>query len=240
VIAHEKSRPTRLVEITRRDGTTERRTEELVRGRWQQAGEHTRVRGEIVEQAARRQVDEELIDEKAGRTATPAGKEKLVDHHRIHHQDDAGRGFDDVIVEFRGDPPEAYIRIVETKDYPNGTVPLGDITAIRKNMDKNLDRLISMARRAQRGDKDDVGGLDKLPDVQRDAIVDALREKRVQVEMRLGPSTTIDEATLGTVKQEIEDRFGAGSFIIEPKSVNQGYIDDVITDRYGKPKRRRR
>jgi hypothetical protein len=235
-LAHENSRRTRLVEVTRPDGTFERRTEELIDGKWRQAGDHTRLRGDLVEVAARRQVDQELRAEMWGETATPDGKEKLVEVLRIDHQDQAGRGFDDVIVEFRGDPPVAHIRIVETKDYPNKSVPKNDITAIRKNMDKNLTRLRDLVDEALGGAK--VAGLDGVDDLNKvQLILDALNADRVQVEMRLGPTTRISKRTMEDVRAEIDDRFGPGSFVMEETNVKQEHIDEVVTDRYGDPRR---
>ena len=60
---------------------------------------------------------------------------------RVQHQNAQGQGFDDVVVEFRGDPPKAKIRIVEIKDYPGRYLQASEMSAIRENLHQNMKAL---------------------------------------------------------------------------------------------------
>lgn len=250
VLAHEKSRKHRLVEIKDEQGNViDTRTEERVKNRWQQSGEHSRARGEIAEHAARRQIDAELDAEMrrqgddAGSDAesASAGQEgqakraPLTGHGRIDNQTGSGSGFDDVVIEFRGsgDALEATVRIVETKEYPNRTVPLADMTAIRSNIDDNLKRLTVQVANGRAAATEAKDGLHAGMTVEQyEAIQDALlRDGGVHVELRLGETTRVSSDALRQLKSEVEQRFGAGTFR-GAANIEQDFVDASVREMF--------
>ncbi|HWO21740.1 MAG TPA: hypothetical protein VNO30_23380 [Kofleriaceae bacterium] len=196
VLATEPPEIYRRVRLTLPDGTIHTREEYLSRKRgWVQAGEHTTRRSAITEQAARDQLTHELDAEKAlVRDSTQSSKpDRLVDWMRIQHQNAQGQGFDDVIVEFRGDPPKARIRIIEVKDYPNRNVSLGEMSAIRENLNANMERLRREIREAVKA-KTPVtrpAGYHHLTEAQLAALQQAMQNSDFTIELHLGPKTSI-------------------------------------------------
>ncbi len=213
-LATEKPETYRLVKVEKRDGTTQERLEykSAKRGGWVLAGEQSSRRGMAVEKAARDQLTAELdVEKKLGTDPmmTPR-KDRLTDWMRIPHQNAQGQGFDDVVVEFRGDPPTAKIRIIEVKDYPNRNVSLGEMSAIRENLVANMRRLrddISDAVNAPAPGKRPAA-FRHLSKEQVAALGRAVDENAFRVELRLSETTSIgpearSNSVLGKLRAEL-------------------------------------
>jgi hypothetical protein len=207
LLATEPARRYRLVNVEKPNGTVDQRLEIYSRkrgNRWVQAGEHSTRRGERVAQAARNQLHDELTAEKteAADPHNPTSKDpnRLVEFVRVENQTPHGGGFDDVLIEFRGDPPTALIRIVEVKDYPNRNVAMGEMTAIRENRHQNLRRLrlgIENAVHARTlGERPEP--FRNLTAAQINALRTAEDANNFRVELRLGPSTEIGAESRGS------------------------------------------
>jgi len=246
LLATEPAKRYRLVNVEKPNGTVDQRLEIYSRkrgNRWIQAGEHSTLRGERVAQAARNQLDDELTAEKqeGADPHNPKSKDpdRLVEFVRVENQTPQGGGFDDVLIEFRGDPPTATIRIVEVKDYPNRNVVMGEMTAIRENRHQNLRRLrmeIAEAVRA-REPRERPAPFRNLTTGQIKALAKAENTNNFRVELRLGPSTSIgsenhSSATiLAKLRAELKASpdFGGRDVLdpAPPKTVAQQAIDDL-------------
>ena len=199
MLATEPALQYRLVKVEKPGGLTEQRLELHSRRRrgWVQAGAHATRRGERVAMAARNQLHAELAAEKAAAADphNPMSKDphRLVEFVRVENQTPQGGGFDDVLIEFRGDPPTALIRIIEIKDYPNRNVSLAEMTAIRENRHQNLDRLRQQIRTAVHAGTPGERPVPyrHLTANQMKALDGAERTHNFRVELRLGPSTRI-------------------------------------------------
>jgi hypothetical protein len=156
LLATEPSEQYRLVEVTEGKGRPRERLEyySKKRGQWVQAGEHSTRRGALVEKAGREQITRELDAELAAAKKSPNAQDpnRLVRYVRVQHQNARGQGFDDVVVEFRGNPPKAKIRIVEIKDYPGRYLQASQMSAIRENLHQNMKALRRSMRSNQRID----------------------------------------------------------------------------------------
>ena len=151
LLATEPTEQYRLVEVTEGKGPRRERLEYYSKKRrqWVQAGEHSTRRGALVEKAGREQITRELDAELAAAKKSPNAQDpnRLIRYVRVQHQNARGQGFDDVVVEFRGDPPKAKIRIVEIKDHPGRYLQLSEMSALRENLSPNMRR----SRTAWRG-----------------------------------------------------------------------------------------
>jgi len=246
LLATEPAKRYRLVNVEKPNGTVDQRLEIYSRkrgDRWVQAGEHSTRRGARVAQAARNQLHDELAAEKAAATdphnPTSKDPDRLVEFVRVDNQTPQGGGFDDVLIEFRGDPPTALIRIIEVKDYPNRNVAMGEMTAIRENRRANLDRLREEIVKAGRvrtpGERS--APFRNLTDEQLNALRIAERTNNFRVELRLGPSTRIgDEAhssttILAKLRAELKASLDFGGLDVldkaPPKPVDQNAIDAI-------------
>jgi hypothetical protein len=231
-LMHERSKKYRLVDVN-----GELRVEELIkRGRWQLAGEHARNRGLVTEDAARAQVDAELASEM--QKPPDQRRDQLAGFARLDNQTGSGAGFDDVVVEFHGDPPTATIRIIETKDYPNRSVPLADMTAIRDNLVTNRNRLRAQVATALDAATPEgrAPAFREMNDTQVQATFDALNDNNVQVELRLGPTTRVSPQTLDKLRIELAASFGGRDVLAPtPIAVGQDFIDEAAAKRFPSP-----
>jgi len=245
LLATEPALRYRLVKVEKPGGVTEQRLElhSTKRRGWVQAGSHATRRGERVAKAARNQLHDELTTEKAA-AADPNNSmskdpHRLVEFVRVENQTPQGGGFDDVLIEFRGDPPTALIRIIEIKDYPNRNVSLAEMTAIRENRHQNLDRLGKDIRAAgwARTPAECPAPYRNLTTDQIAAIKRALKANNFRVELRLGPSTGIgaeghSSATiLAKLRVELKSSLDFGGRDVldteRPKLVDQNAIDAI-------------
>jgi len=246
LLATEPGRRYRLVNVELPNGTVDQRLEIYSRrrgNRWVQAGEHSTRRGERVAQAARNQLHDELTAEKqaASDPRNPRSKDpnRLVEFVRVENQTTQGGGFDDVLIEFRGVPPTAMIRIIEVKDYPNRNVAMGEMTAIRENRHQNLHRLraeIDKAVRA-RTPGERPARYRNLTTDQIDALELASNTNNFRVELRLGPSTGIGDENhssttiLAKLRAELKASpdFGGRDVLDKapPKPIDQKAIDAI-------------
>lgn len=243
LLATEPPEQYRLVNVEKPHGTVDQRLEfnSKKRGGWVQAGEHSTRRGARVAKAARNQLQEELTAEKqkAADPHAPDSKDpnRLVEFVRVDNQTPTGGGFDDVLIEFRGDPPTATIRIVEVKDYPNRNVSMGEMTAIRENRQANLRRLrdeIGLASQAVTP-AERPASFRSLTADQVDALLIAERTNNFRVELRLGPTTGIgtenhsSTTILSKLRAELKASpdFGGRDVLdtAPPKPVDQKAID---------------
>ena len=246
LLATEPAKRYRLVNVEKPDGTADQRLEIYSRrrgNRWVQAGEHSTRRGERVAQAARNQLHDELTAEKQASADphNPRSKDpnRLVEFVRVDNQTPQGGGFDDVLIEFRGDPPTATIRIIEVKDYPNRNVSMGEMTAIRENRHQNLARLrqeITAAAEAKTPKKRPAPFRSLTTD-QIDALRIAEKSNNFRVELRLGPATEIgaenhnSTTILSKLRAELRasSDFGGRDVLDQapPKRVDQKAIDAI-------------
>jgi hypothetical protein len=236
VLATEPPETYRLVELTTPDGAVHERVEYRSRKRgWVQAGEHTTRRSAATEQAARDQLTHELDAEKqlAHDPAQPQRSDRLVDWMRLQHQNAQGQGFDDVIVEFRGDPPKARIRIIEVKDYPHRNVSLVEMSAIRESLKANMARLRQEIRIAVGANTPAArpAAYRHLARQQIKALEKAALDNNFRIELRLGETTLIgpearNSSLLGRLRAELRasPEFGGRDVLElgEPKRVETG------------------
>lgn len=189
----------RIVEVTDEAGQTKDRLEynSKKRGGWVQAGEHSTKQGDRVERAGRAQISEELDKELAQAKTAKAGSDpnRLDSYVRVAHQNSRGQGFDDVIIEFRGDPPTAKIRIIEIKDYPRRYLQLSEMSAIRETLATNMEALrgrltAAVTARTAAGRPQELQNLGK-PEIA--ALNDALRRNAFEVEIHVGPDTLVGD-----------------------------------------------
>jgi hypothetical protein len=250
LLATEPPETYRLVHLTTPDGAVHQREEYLSRKRgWVLAGEYTTKRSAITEQAAREQLTHELDAEKALAHAPtqPPRSDRLVDWMRIQHQNAQGQGFDDVIAEFRGDPPKARIRIIEVKDYTNRNVSLGEMSAIRENLDANMDRLRREIREAADAPTpaERPAAYRHLTRAQLGALKQAAGGNELTIELHLGPMTSIGaesrpHSILGKLRAELKassafdgkDVLATGA----PRHIDPKYIDTLARGRTGAPR----
>jgi hypothetical protein len=250
VLATEPPETYRMVKLTAHDGTTHERVEYLSRKRgWVQAGEYTNKRSAATEQAARDQLTHELDAEKqlAHDPAQPKKADRLVDWMRIQHQNAQGQGFDDVIVEFRGDPPKARIRIIEVKDYPNRNVSLSEMSAIRENLKTNMEQLrreihIAVERKAPAARP---AAYRSLTEAQIDALEQAADHNELTIELHISPTTSIGaesrtNSILGKLRAELKasPEFGGKDVLATgvPTHVDPKYLDTAATGKAGSPR----
>ncbi len=246
LLATEPALQYRLVKVEKPGSATEQRLElhSTKRRGWVQAGAYATRRGERVAKAARNQLHDELTAEKAAAADphNPMSKDpnRLVEFVRVENQTPQGGGFDDVLIEFRGEPPTALIRIIEIKDYPNRNVSLGEMTAIRENRHQNLDRLrreISVAVNASTA-RDRPVPFRNLTAAQIGALRAAEDANNFRVELRLGPSTGIgaeshNSATiLSKLRAELRASpdFGGRNVLdtAPPRMVEQEALDAIV------------
>jgi hypothetical protein len=247
VLATEPPETYRLVQLTSPGGAVHERVEYLSRKRgWVQAGEHTTKRSAVTEQAARDQLTHELDTEKAltHDPTRPSKPDQLVDWMRIQHQNAQGQGFDDVIVEFRGDPPNARIRIIEVKDYLNRNVSLGEMSAIRENLAANMRNLRDTIDQVAEASSPAVrpAGFRNLTKTQLDALKQAADDNEITIELYLGPTTLIGaesrtNSILGKLRAELKASSELGGKDVlttgEPKHVDPKYIDTATPRKRG-------
>jgi hypothetical protein len=225
-LGRESSRQYRLVEIEY-DGNPQTVTREeileLDGGQWRQRGSESTQRGALMEEAARLQVDAEL--------ATRLVQGGISGHVRLPHQRGGG-GFDDVIVEFQGtgDDVTAQIRIIEVKDYPNRSVPLEELTAIRGDgLQKNIDVLMQSVASARQGTPPP--GFEHLTPEQLRAILKALRREsgQVRIELMLGPTTRVGAeghhaaTVIPALRKDIEAVLGYDG-LVAPSGASRGRV----------------
>jgi hypothetical protein len=145
---------------------------------WVTSGSQARFTGGLAEMASKMEI--------AARMGTDAHG---VKRFQFDAQTARGTGFDDVFFEIRQDPtgqPVARVGVVEVKDYGDGTVY--KFTAIDDNIAKNvaeverrMQALIDAKRWA------DIG----LDEVEARAVLAAVKERRLDIEIRTAPDTKI-------------------------------------------------
>ena len=223
------------------------------RGQWVQAGEHSTRRGALVEKAGREQITRELDAELAAAKKSPNAQDpnRLVRYVRVQHQNARGQGFDDVIVEFRGDPPKAKIRIVEIKDYPGRYLQASEMSAIRENLHANMKRLHDRLDAAINA-MDAAGRPEEfraLTDHEIDAIRNALKTSEMSIELHVGRTTLIgSEARAGSMLSQLRQElrtsgeFGSlpgdiGKDVLAPKTtpISQDSVDRAAAEQQPKP-----
>lgn len=189
-LGRESSREYRSVEVTYADGRKLERTEIRSHGEgrsWVQRGLESTTRGRLAEEAARTEVDAELL--------ARLGKKEITSWCRIPSAR-GGRGFDDVIVEFtgEGEAMQAKVRIREVKDHPNRHLALADFSALMENFEANRKdlsvALTSELHVALEGQARSAR-LGMLSPLQLELAESALRKRAYEVEVVLGSSTRI-------------------------------------------------
>ncbi|MBA3458667.1 MAG: hypothetical protein H0T46_01810 [Deltaproteobacteria bacterium] len=227
-VLHERSREYRLLDV----GGEHIVEEKVAKRGWQQGGDFVRTRGYITEDAARLQVDAELD----AKMKEPPGENHLTSHVRLDNQTGSGAGFDDVIVEFAGDPnrPTAKIRIIETKDNPNSTTRYEHMTAIRTNLETNYDRLRRDIDTALTLEPDARKG--KLRDLSAEQLIamqNALISMDVSVELRLGPTTRVTAETMARLRADLRRYFNGKDVLkADAVTVRPEFVDEATRNRF--------
>lgn len=203
-------------------------------GGWVQRGSLSTKKGGAMEEASRAMTLSEL-------PMTPPGIAGPR-HVPVKVQNDSGQGFDEVVFRIEkdaaGNITNARIIIVEVKDYPKRHVPLADFTAINDNLAQNVDDL---ARRLRTEHKAMGLSADEAAELRK-----SLTYGRVDVEIRLGPTTSLGAKDRGTVIANLEaaaqtywGRYGTKIRLGEARQINKSYADDAalaaaIKDKPGK------
>lgn len=173
----------KLVEVTRANGDKE--LLQLVMNkragqRWEVRGKITHGMAETLERQASKKMTEALLGTQLG----PKEKFRRLDFKPLGEEQ--GSGFDEIIVEFddAADPTRAKLHLVEVK---GGEHPprLEKYTAVGKNLRKNLlelrAELGSFAFRQAHG----------LEDAHVDALLKAIDEWNISIDLRRGPRTPL-------------------------------------------------
>jgi hypothetical protein len=245
LLATEPSEQYRLVEVTEGKGPPRDRLEyySKKRGQWVQAGEHSTRRGALVEKAGREQITRELDAELAAAKKSPNAQDpnRLVRYVRVQHQNARGQGFDDVVVEFRGDPPKAKIRIVEIKDRPGRYLQASEMSAIRENLHQNMKalraRLAEATRAAEANERP--SEFQALSKAEMNALTVALRANEFRVELHVGPATKVGDGSrggsmLGQLRDELRSsgEFGSAPGVVgkdvlgpQPTPISKDSVD---------------
>lgn len=214
----QNGRQYRLVEAVDDERKIVKMREEILKedGSWVQRGSESQQRGGVAESASLRQSE-----------VNAAKAERGSKQVRIESQNASGQGFDEARIHFDPDGTPR-IKIIEVKDYPGRYVPLEDFTAIRQNLQGNLDGLDKKLRDALRSLKK--GSDDTALGMTREQIKDALkalREKRIDFEIRLSPETLLGDLEAGTTLKGLKEDI-ALTLGIKPSEVrlDKSYIKD--------------
>ncbi len=150
--------------------------------RWVQRGSESNRQGRVAEEGSRAWSE---VDVRPG-WETHQGPSQWYES--------GGRGFDEVLLDFRGSGAdmEARVRVVEVKDV--GSLGLDDFTAIRPrskggNLEDNLEFVQSELE--ARGTLSREEGGYGLTEDQRNAALEALRNRQIDLELRLGPRASL-------------------------------------------------
>jgi len=196
----------RLVEVIGKDGrVVDVREEILQQGperRWQQRGAESGRRGGDLEAASRAWNRDRAGTETDGTEVIPISALKDLAGGELTGQHGGGHGFDDVIFRFRPDGT-ARIVLVETKDY-SGALSFEDFTAVAGNLKQNLDKLrkaVIGAKVKPDGDPDPTG----ITASQQKALLDAIRNWDVSLEVHLGARSTLGVSANARVLPSIQD-----------------------------------
>jgi hypothetical protein len=141
---------------------------------WVQRGSESNIIGAIAEEASSIQVETERAGKRKGEIPLPADVLKLG----------GGQGFDGVIVKF-DEHGKATVVLIEVKNYPGRYIPLADITAIKENLNANLERLIESLKDKAHAQK---LGLTKQ---QAAAAINAIRSNSLKFELHVSHDTKI-------------------------------------------------
>ncbi|WP_147451515.1 hypothetical protein, partial [Corallococcus llansteffanensis] len=176
----------KLVEVTRANGTKEQL--QLVMNkragqRWEVRGKLTHEAGGTLEKTSSKKMTEALLGDQLG----PTKKFRRLDFKPLGEAQ--GSGFDEILVEFddAGAPTRAKLHLVEVK---GGEHPprLEKFTAVGENLRSNLrelrDKLGDFSFRKAHG----------LEDVHVDALLKAIDEWDISIELRLGHKTPLPPA----------------------------------------------
>jgi hypothetical protein len=174
-----KGEPGRIVEV---------HEEKFKDGSWRKRSAENKPAGDRAERASRLVTDEKLapVDVKTLRHGEdlPAGKEWV----RFESQSTQGHGFDEMLVHFQGEPPKATIHPVEVKNY-QGHVPAEDFTAPGRKLEGNLESFRNQLKKSN------------LPEPHKRAILDALDQWRIQIDVRLAPGSVVSSGALESLER---------------------------------------
>jgi hypothetical protein len=193
------------------------RQEILLRdGNWHLRGSESAKRGLRMELVSR------AYTEAAVEAAAAGGTTRLVS---FDAQNKSGHGFDEVVFRFTRDSkgrPQARVGLIEVKDYPGRYVPSADFTAIDDNMRKNL---LSVERRMQQLGPDRLG----MTTQEFTAALNALRERKLDVELRLGPDTKLgtgkNAATIPNLEADLQKRYPHGDVRVGHYDASGAWVD---------------
>jgi hypothetical protein len=160
---------------------------------WVTSGETARFQGGLAEMAAKLEAAAKMGADGSG-----------VKRAQFDAQTARGTGFDDVIFEVRQGPdgqPVARVGVVEVKDYGDGTVYT--FTAIDDNIVKNVklveQRLEALITAQRWGDL----GLDEA---EARAVLKAVKERRLDIEIRTGTDTKIPQGYEADLQASLRKR----------------------------------
>ncbi|GGL14585.1 hypothetical protein [Nocardia jinanensis] len=206
----EGSRRSRWVQVYDDFGNVVEKYEERLGERgWVRSGRTSRWAGGVAELAMRME------------NARPAGG-KGVKRVQLDAQTPQGWGFDDVIIETRrsGGVVHAKIIVGEAKHY---TGSVNDFSAIDSNFRKNLKRVRDRLIELLRTDTFMAVGLDET-EVR--AALEAVDERRVQVEVRAGQSTRIAAGTLEAIQTRLRS-FGKNISVVRGTDIARESIAEA-------------
>jgi hypothetical protein len=218
--------------------------------RWQQRGDESFKRGKAMETASELQTQAELKTNKealeARAKADPKAHQKA--DAAIPSQYGGGQGFDEVVLRFDKDGNPTIV-LVEVKDYPGGYVPYKDFTATGENLMDNLERLSNNLKKSLKEIKDAEKLGKTLPlsetmNLSKEQITEslkALKNNKLEVEIRTGPTTglgelgtareygkkgeLIDKSVIGKLKQDLHDKLG-----VDIQVTKKPIIEDYVTE----------
>ncbi|HEX8492153.1 MAG TPA: DUF4157 domain-containing protein [Pyrinomonadaceae bacterium] len=221
----------RRVKVVEPDGTVSYRQEILKKdGKWVRRGKEAQEAGELMEEASEAMTKEQVVPEAAKRG------EKYVP---ANVQNESGQGFDEVIFKMsyerdakgqikldRSGNPKMDVRVglVEVKDYPNRNLSLKDFTAVFQNIKQNLDDL------SLRVDKDFAKmGLTRF---EADQIIKAIDQRKLDIDIRLGPETSMGTRESGTILTDLQAKLRQKLHSSNIDVPNFKTIDPTIVNRF--------
>ena len=171
-------------------------------GRWRESGSSSVKKGIEGENASRRMTEAELA-------TTPQGTKAMS----VEVQNAQGHGFDQVVLRI-GPDGTAKVSIIEVKNY-SGQVSQAEMTAVRDNIQTNLDTLANKVATEYEG----LG----LTPRERDAVLGAISQGQIEIVPRIGERTRLASKADGSVLSELEthlqQKLGPNVHVSDPQRI---------------------
>jgi hypothetical protein len=213
----------RRVKVVEDDGAIHYRTEiwQPDDRNWVQRGSESVRKGATMEEASQLMTAAE-----AKKQAAVAGEQHIAAPKEML-QTASGQGFDEVVFKFEKDGSLKKVSIIEVKDYPGGSLTLEDFTAVYQNFKRNLQDLEHDLERAIGAREIGKWGLDLA---QAEKVLKALKNRELEVEVRIGPTTKLGEKENGTILADLQRKLRQQMHTQNIEVPNRNRIDKSFAD----------